>query len=81
MRGRQFLTLAAAAEDGASGFYEKLGRTRAGTIPITPQGTFIASVTMRILAAWTALASSASPGGRSREPRRPRRFQSDWNKL
>jgi ribosomal protein S18 acetylase RimI-like enzyme len=33
VRGRQFPTPAAAGEDGASGFYEKLGRTLAGTIP------------------------------------------------
>jgi hypothetical protein len=39
--GRQLPTLAAAAEDGASGFYAKLGFTLAGTIPdyaLKPRG-------------------------------------------
>ena len=46
-RGRSLLTLDAAAEDGAAGFYERLGYCRAGMIPdyaYKPHGGLVATI-------------------------------------
>ena len=46
-RGRTLLTLDTAAEDGAGGFYERLGYRRVGTIPdysLKPHGGLVATI-------------------------------------
>ena len=46
-RGRTLLTLDTAAEDGAAGFYERLGYCKVGAIPdyaLKPHGGLVATI-------------------------------------